>query len=363
MSSGAGERPRTSNGACGVASQRPHVASPQKPKLSRMIAIGREDRAGPVDREARLRRHLLEAEAEQQVDGGEGDHERERPAPADRGREPAGEEEGEHARRGDGRGEESDRPAPAGAVVVRGDEDRERRRDERDDGTRRRLRDEQHRRAHAERDAEHRERRGSRRRSGTPRGVPKREPIFAPSRMNAAMANVPAVIAVPTEVAGVSRSVVMPAIETVSALTANDAWIWVSTTTMSGSHDALSRLGAPVAGRRRTARVGRTRRSAHACPPVARRCTRIGRSHCIAERRPRNGAKRRGRGSSRCGSATSLSEWIPWRPRSSSSRSPSWRSCRIACRSASSRSASRWRSGSRASSTSGRRSPASATRR
>ncbi len=37
------------------------------------------------------------------------------------------------------------------------------------------------------------------------------------------MAKVPAVIAVPTLVAGVSRSVVMPAIETVRALTANDA--------------------------------------------------------------------------------------------------------------------------------------------
>ena len=55
------------------------------------------------------------------------------------------------------------------------------------------------------------------------RRVPKREPIFAPSRMNAAMAKVPAVIAVPTEVAGVSKSLVMPAIDTVSALTANDA--------------------------------------------------------------------------------------------------------------------------------------------
>jgi hypothetical protein len=73
----------------------------------------------------------------------------------------------------------------------------------------------------------------------TPR-VPKRAPILAPSRMNAAIAKVPAVMAVPTEVAGVSRSVVMPAIETVSALTAKDAWIWVSTTTISGSHEAFS---------------------------------------------------------------------------------------------------------------------------
>ena len=55
--------------------------------------------------------------------------------------------------------------------------------------------------------------------------------------MNAAIANVPAVIAVPTEVAGVSRSCVMPAIDTVSALTANEAWICVRTTTMRGSHD------------------------------------------------------------------------------------------------------------------------------
>ncbi len=53
------------------------------------------------------------------------------------------------------------------------------------------------------------------------------------------MANVPAVMAVPTDVAGVSRSVVMPAIDTVSAFTANDAWICVSTTTMSGSHDVF----------------------------------------------------------------------------------------------------------------------------
>lgn len=29
----------------------------------------------------------------------------------------------------------------------------------------------------------------------------------------------------------------MPAIDTVRALTANDAWIWVSTTTMSGSQE------------------------------------------------------------------------------------------------------------------------------
>ena len=72
--------------------------------------------------------------------------------------------------------------------------------------------------------------------------VPKRAPIFAPSRMKAAMAKVPAVIAVPTEVAGVSRSVVMPAIETVSAFTANDAWIWVSTTTISGSQEAFSAM-------------------------------------------------------------------------------------------------------------------------
>ena len=52
---------------------------------------------------------------------------------------------------------------------------------------------------------------------------PNRAPIFAPSKMNAAIANVPAVIAVPTDVAGVLRSVVIPAIDTVSAFTANDA--------------------------------------------------------------------------------------------------------------------------------------------
>nr|WP_281534958.1 hypothetical protein [Cryobacterium breve] len=48
-------------------------------------------------------------------------------------------------------------------------------------------------------------------------------PSFAPNSMNAAIANVPAVIAVPTLVAGVFRSVVMPCIDTVNAFTANDA--------------------------------------------------------------------------------------------------------------------------------------------
>ncbi|GAA1760668.1 hypothetical protein GCM10009747_19650 [Agromyces humatus] len=52
----------------------------------------------------------------------------------------------------------------------------------------------------------------------------------------------PAVMAVPTDVAGVSRSVVMPAIDTVNAFTANDAWICVSTTTMSGSHEVADGL-------------------------------------------------------------------------------------------------------------------------
>jgi len=42
-------------------------------------------------------------------------------------------------------------------------------------------------------------------------------------------------MAVATEVAAVFRSVVIPAMETVSALTASDAWICVRTTTMSGS--------------------------------------------------------------------------------------------------------------------------------
>lgn len=53
--------------------------------------------------------------------------------------------------------------------------------------------------------------------------VPNFAPSLAPSRMKAAMANVLAVIAVPTVVAGVFRSVVIPAIDTVSALTANEA--------------------------------------------------------------------------------------------------------------------------------------------
>ena len=75
-------------------------------------------------------------------------------------------------------------------------------------------------------------------------------PSLAPRRMNAAIAKVPAVIAVPTLVAGVSRSVVMPCIETVSALTANDAWIWVRTTTMSGSQEAVwAAVDAGAAGR------------------------------------------------------------------------------------------------------------------
>ena len=68
---------------------------------------------------------------------------------------------------------------------------------------------------------------------------PKREPIFAPRRMKAAIAKVLAVIAVPTLVAAMFRSPVMPAIETVSALTANEAWICVSTTMMRGSQDVF----------------------------------------------------------------------------------------------------------------------------
>ncbi|GAA1224070.1 hypothetical protein GCM10009587_30840 [Microbacterium maritypicum] len=57
--------------------------------------------------------------------------------------------------------------------------------------------------------------------------------------MNAAIAKVPAVMAVPTDVAGVFRSVVMPAIETVSAFTANDACTWVRTTTIRGNQEAF----------------------------------------------------------------------------------------------------------------------------
>ena len=38
MSTGAGETPRMSNGACSVACQTPHVLRPENPKLSRMIA-------------------------------------------------------------------------------------------------------------------------------------------------------------------------------------------------------------------------------------------------------------------------------------------------------------------------------------
>ena len=110
----------------------------------------------------------------------------------------------------------------------------------------------------------------------TPR-VPNRDPIFAPSRMNAAMANVPAVIAVPTEVAGVSRSVVMPAIDTVSAFTANDAWICVSTTTMSGSHVAAR----GIAGASRRAPVAVA--CQHPSPPDA--CARTATSRDVANGR------------------------------------------------------------------------------
>ena len=74
------------------------------------------------------------------------------------------------------------------------------------------------------------------------RREPNFAPTFAPSRMNAAIAKVPAVIAVPTLVAGVFSSVVIPCIETVSALTANDAWIWVRTTTISGSQEAFTNV-------------------------------------------------------------------------------------------------------------------------
>ena len=54
-------------------------------------------------------------------------------------------------------------------------------------------------------------------------------------------------MAVPTLVAGVSRSVVIPAIDTVSAFTANDACTWVSTTTMSGSQEDFAST-APFVG-------------------------------------------------------------------------------------------------------------------
>ena len=46
-----------------------------------------------------------------------------------------------------------------------------------------------------------------------------------PSRINAAMAKVIAVIAIPTGVAGACRSAVLLYIDTASALTTNDTWI------------------------------------------------------------------------------------------------------------------------------------------
>ena len=63
----------------------------------------------------------------------------------------------------------------------------------------------------------------------------------------------------------------MPAIETVSALTANEAWICVSTTTMSGSHDvdvAAPTLPSPVVVAAPLAPVVESLADAHACPPV-----------------------------------------------------------------------------------------------
>ena len=161
----------------------------------------------------------------------------------------------------------------------------------------------------------------------TPR-VPKRDPIFAPSRMNAAMANVPAVIAVPTEVAGVSRSVVMPAIDTVSAFTANDAWICVSTTTISASHDvAAAGVTSPVvvAPLAPVEPVADVMHAPSRTPMHAHRTVSL---YCGA---PSQGTGREARSTGslpKPGTTTSLSEWIPWRPRSSSSRWPSWRSCR-----------------------------------
>ena len=107
----------------------------------------------------------------------------------------------------------------------------------------------------------------------TPR-VPNREPIFAPSRMNAAIAKVPAVIAVPTEVAGVSRSVVMPAIETVERVHRERRL------DLRQHHDDereprrdVAAPTLPFGGRRARARRRRTRVAPrHACTPVGRGC-------------------------------------------------------------------------------------------
>ena len=224
------------------ASQMPQVASPLNPKLSRMTATAA--RIAPVQSivSPGCAGTFFTRKLSSEVDGRERDHEHERPAPADRGGEPAGEDQGEHARCRDGCGEEADRPGLLRAVVVRGDEHREGGCDERDDRTRRRLRDEQHRGAHAERDAEHRTPWIATAIWNTPR-VPNRGPTFAPSRMNAAMANVPAVMAVPTDRRGRVEVGRDARIDTVSAFTANDAWICVSTTTMSGSQMSSCGLG------------------------------------------------------------------------------------------------------------------------
>ena len=72
------------------------------------------------------------------------------------------------------------------------------------------------------------------------RRMPILAPSFAPNKMKDAMANVPVVRAVPTDVAGMFKSWVMPVMETLKAL--NDSCIWHIMTMMSGSQLAFVSL-------------------------------------------------------------------------------------------------------------------------
>ena len=117
MSSGAGEMPRMSNGACSVANQTPQLDRPLNPKLRRMMETAAMIAPVQSIEQCRLRRDRLELEAQQQVDRAEDDHETERVAPADGGGERAGDQQREHAGRRDRRGEQPDR---LGLLGVRG---------------------------------------------------------------------------------------------------------------------------------------------------------------------------------------------------------------------------------------------------
>ena len=76
------------------------------------------------------------------------------------------------------------------------------------------------------------------------RRMPILAPSFAPNKMKDAMANVPVVRAVPTDVAGMFKSWVMPVMETLKAL--NDSCIWHIMTMMSGSQLTFVSLSATL---------------------------------------------------------------------------------------------------------------------